>query len=386
MMKKSLVLPVILSTIMLAACNLPARLPATGPISTPQATLPVLNTPVSLALPLVSSPQIVLLQMVDASNGWALGETKIMRTMDGGATWYDATPSGVVDVGYSIAYFFTDTDTAWVVTAGADPTTGTLYHTVDGGRTWTSASVPFSGGFLYFTDSLTGWDLIGLGAAMSHEAVAIFRTTDGGSTWTQVFTDDPTASGSTDTLPFVGDKSGLAAASGSTAWVTGAQPSPDFVYVYISQDGGVTWAQQSFTLPAEYAGGMTGAYPPVFFGSENGVLPVGLYSNTSGTVFYRSSDGGLTWSPTIPVASMGRYSIASQSDFFVWDGGSSLYTSQDAGTTWNTITPNINISDTLASFQFINATTGWAVASDASNHYSLYKTMDGGTTWSVLIP
>ena len=41
---------------------------------------------------------------------------------------------------------------------------------------------------------------------------------------------------------------------------------------------------------------------------------------------------------------------------------------------------------TLVSFQFVDPTTGWAVTSDASSHYTLYKTTDGGATWNVLIP
>jgi photosystem II stability/assembly factor-like uncharacterized protein len=37
-------------------------------------------------------------------------------------------------------------------------------------------------------------------------------------------------------------------------------------------------------------------------------------------------------------------------------------------------------------FQFVNATTGWALTGDASNHHSLYKTSDGGSTWNILVP
>ena len=102
-------------------------------------------------------------------------------------------------------------------------------------------------------DASNGWDLIGLDAGMSHEAVAVFITSDGGSTWTKVFTDDPTATGSSDSLPLVGDKNGITALDTSHAWVTGAQPSTDFVYVYNSQDGGHTWAHQDVAIPNTYA-------------------------------------------------------------------------------------------------------------------------------------
>jgi hypothetical protein len=35
--------------------------------------------------------------------------------------------------------------------------------------------------------------------------------------------------------------------------------------------------------------------------------------------------------------------------------------------------------------QFVNASIGWAVTSDANSHYMLYKSVDGGATWTVLI-
>ena len=40
----------------------------------------------------------------------------------------------------------------------------------------------------------------------------------------------------------------------------------------------------------------------------------------------------------------------------------------------------------MVSMQFVNATTGWALTSDANSHRMLYKTVDGGATWTVLIP
>jgi len=273
-----------------------------------------------------------------------------------------------------------------VTIAGTDLTSGTLYRTTDGGITWNSTAIPFGEASLYFTDASDGWALVSLGAAMSHEAVAVFRTADGGTTWKQVFTNDPTVTGSSDSLPFVGDKNGIVALDGMHAWVTGAQPSSDFIYIYASLDGGASWSQPAIDMPAGYAGAMTNAFLPRFFGGTNGILPVGMYSNTPGMVFYLSKDGGLTWKPSTPVVLNGNYSIASAVDFYVWDGGPVLSFSHNAGSTWSTVAPNLNLKDNLVSFQFINATTGWAVAGDASNHYSLYKTKDGGTTWLTIIP
>ena len=74
--------------------------------------------------------------MLDVNNGWALNNSEVLRTTDGGSTWYNATPAGVS--GLPASSFFLDSTTGWVVLPGADPTSGTLYHTTDGGTSWTS--------------------------------------------------------------------------------------------------------------------------------------------------------------------------------------------------------------------------------------------------------
>jgi photosystem II stability/assembly factor-like uncharacterized protein len=361
------------------ACGVPA--PSTPTVTVP----PVTATPTVPTLPVATSPSIQSLDMLDANNGWGVGANAVYRTADGGATWFDATPSA----GISSAprgFFFLNPATGWVVLSVTDPTNGTLYHTTDGGVTWTSASVPFSGGSLSFTDPSNGWDLVGLNAGMSHEAVAVFRTSDGGSTWTQVFVDDPTVSGSSDTLPLVGDKNGITALDANHAWVTGAQPSNDFIYDYITTDGGTTWVHQNVVVPTGYTGAMTSAFPPTFFGATEAVLPVQLFADTNGTDFYLSHDGGATWATSTPLAQGGFIAVGSQTDFFVWDGGTTLNVSHDAGTTWSTVTPNVNLMDKMGYFQFIGSSTGWALTSDSSDHHMLYKTTDGGVTWNVLIP
>jgi photosystem II stability/assembly factor-like uncharacterized protein len=368
-----------------AAPTIPATAAPTIPATTDTASpVPATATPTIPLLPVASSPSIQSLYMLDVNNGWALTDTGVVRTSDGGTTWYDATPAGLN--GAPANPFFLDATTGWLAAGTGNPTTGTLYHTNDGGATWTSTTVPFGGGSINFIDPMHGWELVGLSAGMSHEAVAIFRTNDGGVTWSQVFINDPSVSGSTASLPLVGDKNGIIALDNNHAWVTGSQPSSDFIYIYASQDGGTTWAHQNLAIPSVYSGAMTGASLPVFFGSSDAVLPVLLFANNNGTDFFVSHDGGQTWSASAPVAQGGFLAVASATDFFVWDGNAPLNVSHDAGVSWSTVTPNVNIKDNMVSMQFVNATTGWALTSDANNHRMLYKTMDGGANWTVLIP
>ncbi len=363
-----------LATVIPSATDTATALPATAaPAYWPLASLPV-----------AASPSIRNLYMLDTYDGWALTDTEVLRTQDGGVTWYKATPASLN--GAPVAPSFLTPATAWLAAVGADPTIGTLYHTTDGGGTWSSEAVPFGGGSLNFIDQMNAWELVGLSAGMSHEAVAIYRTSDGGATWTRAFTDDPSIPGSSDSLPLVGDKNGITAIDNSHAWVTGAQPSSDFIYVYATRDGGKTWAHQDLAIPAAYKGAMTGPSQPVFLSGIDAVLPVLLFANTNGSVFYVSHDGGRNWSHTKPVPQGGFLAAASPTDFYVWDGSAPLYASHDAGATWSMITPNINIKDNMVSMQFVMGWTGWALTADANGHCMLYKTIDGGATWTVLIP
>ena len=359
-----------------------AAVPA-GPTNTATPP-PVTAAPGLPALPAAASPSIQSLVMLDLNNGWALTDTGVVRTVDGGTTWFNATPPGLN--GAPASPFFLNAGTAWLAAGTGDPTTGTLYHTTDGGASWSTTTVPFGGGSLDFIDAMNGWEMVGLSAGMSHEAVAIFRSSDAGVTWSRVFIDDPSVAGSTDSLPLVGDKNGILALDNNHTWVTGSQPSNDFIYVYASQDGGTSWAHQELAIPPAFSGAMTGADLPVFFGSSEGVLPVLLFANNNGADFYVSHDGGQSWSATTPVGQGGFLSAASPKDFFVWDGSAPFSASHDAGASWTTVTPNINIQDNLVSMQFINASTGWALTSDANSHRMLYKSVDGGATWTVLIP
>jgi photosystem II stability/assembly factor-like uncharacterized protein len=131
---------------------------------------------------------------------------------------------------------------------------------------------------------------------------------------------------------------------------------------------------------------MTSANLPVFFGSNQAVLPVMLFANTNGSDFYISHDSGQTWTASAPVAQGGFVAVGSASDFFVWDGSTLLNVSHDGGASWSTITPNIDIKDNMVSMQFVNASTGWVLTSDASSHRSLYRTTDGGNIWTMIIP
>lgn len=381
--------------LMILACNLQA---ASVPTATSEALSPTVSVATAMAAPsptppppMVPHPEVVSLDMLDQANGWAIGDKNVLRTSDGGASWYNVTPPGVSALvstqGEPAACYFLDPQTGWVDVPGADPTTsGTFYRTTDGGATWASSAVPFGSGWIKFLDPRVGWDLTGLSSSMSGHAVAVFTTADGGVTWSRVFVNDPTIAGHTNTLPLSGYKNGITALDNRRAWVTGSEEVSDFAYLYDSQDGGHTWKRQNLALPSAYAGGAISTSVPSFFGTAEGVLPVVMMAETNGVVFYVSHDAGQTWTASHPVPEGGFVSVASAADFFVWDGSRSLNVSHDAGATWSVLTANVDLKSTLQFIQFVDAKTGWALTQDPNSHHSLYKTINGGATWRALLP
>jgi len=389
--KKGLRISIASSILLLAAlagCNLPLNPLASSGVgqATPEPQQAASATPTLASLPVVPAPDLQVLDMLDGQDGWGLSDSAVLRTADGGATWQNATPSGVTAVGLQASSFFLNASTGWVLLPGPDYSPGTLYHTTDGGADWTASSFPYGGALLQFRDPADGTALIPLGAGAGSEAVAVEGTADAGATWTQVFINDPTVTGSSASLPLGGQKSGLTFLDASRGWVAGAEPMDDFIYLFATRDGGHTWAHQELGMPSGISGVQAAAEAVQFFGDRDGVLPVSLFSDSPAMVFYLSHDGGNTWTPTTPVSTSGHYAIASASDFFVWDGGPSLQVSHDSGASWSSVSPNISVKEGLVSFQFVNAATGWALITGAGGAYSLYKTADGGTTWIALIP
>ncbi len=393
--------------IVIAGCSpqpsVPSEAPVTDtPLISPTDTVPpaptATPTPPPPPLPAVTSPALTHVDFQDASYGWGIAINDngyILRTVDGGAIWLNATPPEIGTVSYSTGLFVLDTNDAWVLNPAADFFTGTLYRTSDGGLTWTSNPVPFGGGMLQFLDATTGRALADRGAGAGSQAVEMYQTSDGGVTWTSVFHNDPTQPGSSDSLPLSGIKNGMTFLDADTGWVTGSRPMDGDIYLFVTHDGGVSWAQQSIPLPAGYENYMYVAQAPVFFGND-GFLPLMVYlSNLTEFTFYTTHDGGTTWSgdPTDAnrVVTPGQYAWADAQHGWAWDGGANLYLTSDGAQTWAGMAASLDLSQRLMQLDFVPASAGgfvgWALASaDETNPQQLYQTSDNGASWTQLVP
>ena len=354
------------------------------------APLTVVETPLPAVVeaPILEAPSIVNIEMLDEVYGWAITEERIIRTNDGGVTWYNVTPGNLADAGYLVYTSFLDANTAWVQFPDMNkyPNGGKLYRTIDGGLTWETFTTPFSGGSLHFVDPNNGWMMADLGVGAGSMAVSIFQTSDGGKTWNRTYTNDPNLAEASDTLPLGGIKNLILPLDAETAWVGGVVYAPGQTYLFRSDDGGKTWFNINLVLPENTAESELSLQDMVFITPTNGLLALRITSETPQTIVYITEDGGNTWVQS-PVAFEG-YGIletpsASEMIFYTAD---QFYVTKDAGVTIQQISPEIKFGDSIIDMSFANSQTGWVITASPSNERTLYKTTDGGATWTPLIP
>jgi len=381
-----------LFALILVACAQGPEMPP-GPESAdiPPTPFPDTPAPAEIDAPLVEAPALISLNMFDELNGWAVGESEILRTNDGGVTWYNVTPPDMVEVGYSVDIFILDNDHAWVQVPDFEefPNSGMLYRTSDGGLTWGNSSVPFSRGDLNFVDTRNGWMLADLGVGAGSNAVAVYQTTNGGANWEQTYTNDPNVPGAADSLPLGGLKSDLVPLDMKTAWITGVIYAPGEVYLYRTDDGGRNWKEVPVTLPAEVEDFELGIDRDQmkFVSARDGFIAVRISGDSTQTAVYVTEDSGNTWAvPSTPLEGAGASVFLSPEEAVIYNG-EQFYVTHDAARTWVTVSPDIAFGETFAGMEFVNTSSGWVISLDpTTNHRSLYRTMDGGTTWTPVIP
>ncbi len=348
------------------------------------------STPLAVVAeaPLIDSPSIIFIEMTDESYGWGITETEIVSTNDGGVTWYNVTPPGLTDVGYSVFTDFLDESHAWVqiVDPNNYPYGGTIYRTSDGGLTWEAFETPFSAGDMEFMDANNGWMMADLGIGAGSMAIAVFQTSDGGATWTRTYTNDPSLEGAGDTLPLGGIKVMLVPLDMSTAWVGGVIYSSGSTYLFRTDDGGKTWSQVTMMLPADAQSSELTIEQVKFLSPTTGVLAIRLTSTSLETIIFTTKDGGQTWDPaTAVLPNSGMLEIPSEKEMIFYYGNQ-FHVTNDAAATFTVIDPNIAFGESLTDMSFVNTTVGWVITTSPTNQRTLYKTTDGGLTWFPLIP
>lgn len=335
------------------------------------------------------NPRLDSIAMFDAFNGWALAEYRsaLLHTNDGGSTWQDVTPLNLVlPEGFTTIYlapFFLDAQTAWFTTPGME--SSVLLHTEDGGSNWEQIPLPFGGGELFFLDPLNGYLLSYLGAGLGSHYLALNATQDTGYTWSLRFTHEP---GTSKSLPESGAKSGIVFRDPDNAWIGGNIPMEDFMYLYRSVDGGISWNQVELPLPPNTSRTFLETYTPVFVDPGHAFLPVRVLASGEDfrLAFYKSVDGGESWQYISEVLNGRVFNFLNGGYGWASDGWH-LYYTLDGAATWVDASDSLPSGEYLLQVEFVNPDQGWLLTTpdpESIETTCLYETRDGGVSWSKI--
>lgn len=256
------------------------------------------------------------LKFWDESHGIVIADYGVLRTEDAGQSWHDSGPANFT--GTTNAVTFGAGPSVWIYESARERST--IHRSLDGGVSWQAIS-----GFV----------------AGSQQSV---RRLDG----------------STEPFPPLRDLAFYV---------------PDFGLVlddderlYATRDGGRTWFE---TLPVNT--GSPGPRTLRAYGAKSAVV---LQQGPEGGV-YVTDDAAQTWTMAATAA---RQSSSCRAHLFGEDASwrigcaGSLERTGDGGSVWHRVGPfGVN---RLRAVQFADATTGWALGSDA-----ILTTSDGGENW-----
>jgi hypothetical protein len=310
--------------------------------------------------------------------GWVLSADALLLTRDGGKTFQKTAVD--VPAGSARAASFTDATHGWV--AALDGTGIAVARTADGGKSWTTSTIPTKA---RIADLSVAFGDAERGALVAREQTGgafsmadLYATTDGGVSW----------------------RAGIAPVAGRVAvdtagriWLAGGALGNE---LYSSANRGGSWAKARFSLSG-------GEAPQAVAPPANGVVPVSVSKGDRSRVgLLTSTDNGASWRETGAVrtatdsAVAPAVSVARDSSVAVADpAGGRLGRVPAANGSTAAATPK-SAQGLPAGVSRIGmvGSAGWALASSGSCAgqkqdcvitHRLVATTDNGATWHELL-
>ncbi len=366
----------------------------------------------------------------DANHGWAVTTTPtayddffeeytdwdaaVWYTSDGGQSWQRQTLPDTASILHNVE--FVDTQNGWAVgvkRAGEDKYgrlehAGVVYHTADGGETWTEQYSMVERTFTKadFVDAAHGW-VVGFPTSSGGDQQAVLHTTDGGQTW-EIQEPGNIYAPLWDVQFIDQDRGYIVGADYAAAW---GPP------VFRTFDGGATWehlrmekanplstegiygvavvgdrviavgdhdyittTSQAWDSPAEDASGMP-CYDFACLFEQHYLNPHYIFHSV---FFVDENQGWVVGSQTFDISHWGQVILHTQ------DGGLTWETQYEQGPDFEGLGKGgLFSTHRLADVQFVDAQNGWAVGSSENfyrenkweHHGAILHTTDGGLTW-----
>ncbi len=332
---------------------------------------------------------------ISEKQGWALTGDRLDWTADAGQTWRDITPEGAKAANINAVFFANDLF-GWVEVTNEEAAGVfrlVVYSTQDGGTTWTVHPMDFTSthygtnlaASLYFLDSKEGWLSMTEATSSAFSIGELYHTTDGGATWSRL------------TAPVAGD---VRFEDSSNGWMVGGAAQDDLyttsdggstwrpvkLEVPKEFEGTQTWA----SLPTPCPSGSESLAATYAATDQNPKSGVGLYTmETSQEVW--TLDAAITSPSDLAGTSP---TTCTPSGLWLWVQPDGRYVYEVGDKADVSRSPADGTAKTLVA---LNTATDalWAVSRGGScNSYKtdchevseLITSSDQGQTWDVLTP
>ncbi len=304
----------------------------------------------------------------DLTNGWsARGRDGLYRTTNAGQSWFSVTPHVVTNVAHFRSIGFATPTHGWAGNLGPGSydslitDTNLLYETFDGGSSWNVVTQINNTGMQGFCAMHIPDTQHVYGVGRVRGPAYFVKSADGGSNW---FVTNLTAAGVMGGLMdvfFMNTNLGFIVGMDTNSFYT----PPYFASIARTTNGGLNWdVVASAHVTNSYFWKMS--WPT----TNIGYVSLQQNNSYSSFVFYKTTDGGNTWtSNAIPLSAIGSpSSFELQGVGFVstnegWLGGGSLAApfnmihTTDGGLTWTPM-GYVNANN-LNRFRFVSPTLGY---------------------------
>lgn len=348
--------------------------------------------------------------------GYSEAHFSLWRTTDGGTRWTHILVPHVpmyTESNYSPVASFESTNEGWIAWIAKNKQSNVLQvlNTTDGGRTWTLhtknvISVANYVRQIDFSSAKDGWIQAFSGGVMNQGDTTIYHTDDGGKTWTMVSSAGgyvPNKSATSRALPELDVPMPMTFTNAQDGWVAlgNVVVTRTMASLYYTHTAGAEWKAIHLPIPKEYQNGfMTTEYAPVFTDNVGTALVQYYHEGTNRVVSYVTTNTGKSWVIGSNVAlgendnRVRQSFLNAQDGWIIGNTGTTFKRTTNGGKSWLAVQTNTSLKPlwqqgfTVQQLDMVNQTTGWILLEQINSQNgqirtAILKTTNGGHSWVV---